>query len=62
MTCDEFPLYIFNRWGNLVFEQGQNTVFFRGQDANGNDLEDGVYTYKLIFENYEKHGFIHVVR
>ena len=62
MTCDEFTLYIFNRWGNLVFEQGQNTAFFRGQDANGNDLEDGVYTYKLIFENYEKHGFIHVVR
>ena len=62
MTCDEFTLYIFNRWGNLVFEQGQNTTFFRGQDAKGNDLEDGVYTYKLIFENYEKHGFIHVVR
>jgi gliding motility-associated-like protein len=62
MTCDEFTLYIFNRWGNLVFEQGQNTAFFRGQDANGNDLEDGIYTYKLIFENYEKHGFIHVVR
>ena len=62
MTCDEFTLYIFNRWGNLVFEQGQNTAFFRGQDANGNDLEDGVYSYKLIFENYEKHGFIHVVR
>jgi len=62
MTCDEFTLYIFNRWGNLVWEQGQNTAFFRGQDANGNDLEDGVYTYKLIFENYEKHGFIHVVR
>lgn len=61
-TCDEFTLYIFNRWGNLVWEQGQETPFFRGQDLNGNDLEDGVYTYKLIFENYEKHGFIHVVR
>ncbi|MFN5734599.1 MAG: PKD domain-containing protein [Flavobacteriales bacterium] len=61
-TCDEFTLYIFNRWGNLVWEQGQDTPFFRGQDLNGNDLEDGVYTYKLIFENYEKHGFIHVVR
>jgi hypothetical protein len=46
----------------LVWEQGQDTPFFRGQDLNGNDLEDGVYTYKLIFENYEKHGFIHVVR
>ena len=61
-TCDEFTLYIFNRWGNLVWEQAQNTPFFRGQDTNGNDLEDGVYTYKLIFDNFEKHGFIHVVR
>jgi hypothetical protein len=61
-TCDEFTLYIFNRWGNMVWEQGQETPFFRGQDLNGNDLEDGIYTYKLIFENYEKHGFIHVVR
>jgi|GEM_PF-480865 len=61
-TCDEFNLYVFNRWGNLVWEQSQNTPFFRGQDTNGNDLEDGIYTYKLLFDNYEKHGFIHVVR
>ena len=61
-TCDEFTLYIFNRWGNLVWEQAQNTPFFRGQDAGGQDLDEGVYTYKLIFDNFEKHGFIHVVR
>jgi len=61
-TCDEFNLYVFNRWGNLVWEQSQNTPFFQGQDTNGNDLEDGIYTYKLLFDNYEKHGFIHVVR
>jgi len=61
-TCDAFNLYIFNRWGNLVWEQSQESPFFRGQDKNGNDLEDGVYTYKLVFENYEKQGFIHVVR
>lgn len=61
-SCDAFTLYIFNRWGNLVWEQSQDSPFFRGQDKNGKDLEDGVYTYKLVFENYEKQGFIHVVR
>jgi gliding motility-associated-like protein len=62
MTCDEFTLYIFNRWGNLVWEQSQDSPFFRGVDKSGKDLEDGVYIYKLVFENFEKQGFIHVVR
>ena len=62
MTCDEYTLYIFNRWGNLVWEQSQDSPFFRGVDAGGKDLEDGVYIYKLVFENFEKQGFIHVVR
>jgi gliding motility-associated-like protein len=62
MTCDEFTLYIFNRWGNLVWEQSQDSPFFRGVDKGGKDLEDGVYIYKLVFENFEKQGFIHVIR
>ena len=62
MTCDEYTLYIFNRWGNLVWEQSQDSPFFRGVDKGGKDLEDGVYIYKLVFENFEKQGFIHVVR
>ncbi|NBV91226.1 MAG: hypothetical protein EBR91_03555 [Flavobacteriia bacterium] len=61
-TCDEFTLYIFNRWGNMVWEQSQDSPFFRGVDKGGKALEAGVYTYKLVFENYEKQGFIHVVR
>ena len=62
MTCDEFTLYIFNRWGNLVWEQSQDSPFFRGVDKGGKDLEAGVYIYKLVFENFEKQGFIHVLR
>ena len=62
MTCDEFTLYIFNRWGNLVWEQSQDSPFFRGVDKGGKDLEEGVYIYKLVFENFEKQGFIHVLR
>ena len=61
MTCDKFNLYIFNRWGNLVWEQTQESPFFRGNDKGGATLEDGVYIFKLVFENFEKQGFIHVV-
>jgi gliding motility-associated-like protein len=68
-TCDDFSISIFNRWGNLVFEQTQNDpTGFSGKSQSGSDLEDGVYFYKLIFysggdqKEGEKTGFIHIVR
>lgn len=61
-TCDEFTLQIFNRWGNLVWEQSQNTTFFEGKDLGGKDLLEGIYFWKLNFEQCEKSGFIHIVR
>lgn len=68
-TCDDFTITIFNRWGNLVFEQTQaDPTGFSGKSQSGSDLEDGVYFYKLIFysggdqKEGEKTGFIHIVR
>ncbi|MBU3659958.1 MAG: PKD domain-containing protein [Flavobacteriales bacterium] len=68
-TCDDFTITIFNRWGNLVFEQTQDdTTGFSGKTQSGSDLEEGVYFYKLIFysggdqKEGEKTGFIHIVR
>lgn len=61
-TCDAYTLYIFNRWGNVIWEQSQDTPQFRGKTQGDKDIEDGIYIYKLVFENYEKQGFIHVVR
>ncbi len=40
---------IFDRWGNLVFEEEsyQNSNPWRGRHSNGNDLQDGVYFYTV---------------
>lgn len=61
-TCDEFNLQIFNRWGNLVWKQTQGSQFFTGKDSSGKDLVDGIYFWKLSFEEVEKSGFLHIVR
>ena len=66
-TCEEYTLYIFNRWGNKVFEQTLYSPQFRGETMTGDMLEEGVYFYKLVIHDAEKdksvkHGFIHVVK
>jgi len=66
-TCEEYTLYIFNRWGNLVFEQTLYSPQFRGKTLSGDDLEEGTYFYKIIItdavENKGvKSGFIHIIR
>ncbi|MBM3161636.1 MAG: gliding motility-associated C-terminal domain-containing protein, partial [Bacteroidetes bacterium] len=66
-TCEEYTLYIFNRWGNLVFEQTLYSPQFRGETTTGDILEGGVYFYKLIVHDADqdksvKHGYIHVIR
>jgi hypothetical protein len=57
-----FELFIYNRWGNLVFEQVSNELPFTGKTKNGQDLQQGIYLFKLIYENGEKSGFIHLIR
>ncbi|MFM7668660.1 MAG: PKD domain-containing protein [Bacteroidota bacterium] len=66
-TCEEYTLYIFNRWGNLVFEQTLYSPQFKGETLNGDKLEEGVYFYKLVImdaaeDKSTKHGYIHVVK
>ncbi|MFY7669332.1 MAG: PKD domain-containing protein [Crocinitomicaceae bacterium] len=66
-TCEEYTLYIFNRWGNLVFEQTLYSPQFKGETLNGDKLEEGVYFYKLVIKDAAedkstKHGYIHVVK
>ena len=66
-TCEEYTLYIYNRWGNKVFEQTLYSPQFRGETMTGDMLEEGVYFYKLVVRDAEedksvKHGYIHVVK
>lgn len=48
----EFRLYIYNRWGTLVWKGNQNTENWRGEStegraSNGNKVPDGTYYYVL---------------
>ncbi len=46
---DKFTLYIFNRWGELVFESHDMTVGWDGKYAGQNfDTQDGVFSWKII--------------
>ncbi len=61
-TCFEFELFIYNRWGNLVFNHNFSQAPFAGKTNDGKDVEDGVYFYKLIYgDDKVKQGFIHVL-
>ena len=66
-TCENYTLFILNRWGNVVFEQTLNSTPFTGTTQNGQELEEGVYFYKLVVTDSTddkgvKSGFIHVIR
>jgi gliding motility-associated-like protein len=66
-TCEEYTLYILNRWGNVVYMQTLDSEPFKGNTPGGQELEQGVYFYKLIVNDAAddkavKTGFIHIVR
>ncbi len=61
-TCQEFTFYMFNRWGNLVYQQSNTDIPFGGLTLDTATLVDGVYLYKLSYEKGEKNGYIHVIR
>ena len=60
-TCEDFQLIILNRWGNDIFKMTPTNPTFKGKDLNNNDLEEGVYFYKLQNSTTQKHGFFHVI-
>jgi gliding motility-associated-like protein len=65
-TCDKYKIYIFNRWGHLIYEQTETSSQFMGDTQNGKELIEGVYFYKMEYESPldsgTKNGFIHVVK
>lgn len=60
--CLPYTLQIWNRWGNIVYEQEFAGVPFEGKDKGGNVLTDGVYFYRLKYGENEQKGFITIVR
>ncbi|MEQ8928119.1 MAG: PKD-like domain-containing protein [Fulvivirga sp.] len=43
----EFKMWIYDRWGNLIFFSDNQRVGWDGYDSKGNLLPAGVYVYKL---------------
>jgi gliding motility-associated-like protein len=54
---------ILNRWGNVVFSSTDYQNNWDGKDISGNELVDGVYTYRFeTLDGKIDHGFVQLVR
>jgi gliding motility-associated-like protein len=67
-TCDSYSIFFFNRWGSLVYQHQLGEEPFKGVTADGNELPDGTYFYKLEFlsggdqQTIVKSGFVQLIR
>jgi len=71
---DQVSIQIFNRWGNLIYDNDNYQNDWNGTDMSGKALEEGVYFYtvtpqseKYQYDKQEKtrytlHGFVHLVK
>ncbi|MCH2228860.1 MAG: gliding motility-associated C-terminal domain-containing protein [Crocinitomicaceae bacterium] len=63
-----YTLLIFNRWGEIIFESHDVSVGWDATYAGSNDVQDGTYTWKIIFktlatdERKEVMGHVNVLR
>jgi gliding motility-associated-like protein len=47
-----FEMFIFNRWGEIIFETHDVNVGWDGSySIDGRGVNDGTYTYKIIYKN-----------
>ncbi|MEY4602969.1 MAG: hypothetical protein RIT43_261, partial [Bacteroidota bacterium] len=67
----DYVLYIFNRWGEIIFESRNPYVGWDGSYGSNNEVElvqDGTYTWKIEFKttmNDERKmvvGHVNVIR
>ena len=47
---DKFSMFIFDRWGNLVFESLKLNVGWNGLSSKNEECQSGVYVYKIVLE------------
>lgn len=71
---DKVSLIIFNRWGNVVYENDNYQNDWNGKDMKQHDLTEGTYTYlvtpesvKYIYDDAERskytaHGFVYIIK
>ncbi len=59
-NCTELKVY--NRWGKLVFESNNLNTAWDGKNKNGQEMEDGIYYYHVLFKNKDFSGTVHLIR
>jgi gliding motility-associated-like protein len=65
-SIKDFHMYIYNRWGDIVFESNEINNGWTG-DSNGNPCPDGVYMYIINAKGtndktYNLHGTVTLIR
>ena len=66
----EFDFYIFDRWGELLFQSNDPDFIWMGEINSGEQIQDGTYTWKMRYGNEytlevrykEMHGHLNVLR
>jgi len=61
-TCESYEVLYFDRWGNVVYKHADGEIPFSGRSLDGSELMDGIYMYKIVLENSEKQGYVHLIR
>jgi gliding motility-associated-like protein len=71
---DAVELQVFNRWGNLIYENSDYQNDWDGKSEDGTPLNGGVYFYKVTPDSvkytyddqtktqYTLHGFFHIIK
>jgi gliding motility-associated-like protein len=64
-TCENYTMYILNRWGNVIYEYDDPAGGWNGKTSGGDIVSEGTYFYRIDakFEGAEpivKHGFVEV--
>jgi len=47
-TAETFELYVYNRYGELVFQSEDPNIGWLGRDAKGSQAPGGVYVYQIV--------------
>jgi gliding motility-associated-like protein len=47
----EYSCFIYDRWGELIWENHNQLVGWDGRRMNGSAIQDGVYTWKIIIKS-----------
>ncbi len=68
IVSDSYELYIFDRWGHIIFESNSQNIGWNGNDPSGVLAKSDVYVWKLILkssvddEHYEKVGHVTLLK